>query len=487
MRFLRQSLMGLFLAALSLGLLAYAAQMIREAVQVRLDAAQTETRDSERVFAVGVTTVAPGREIPHLDAYGEIRARRTLELRAAASGWVIEMSDSFVEGGAVTAGDVLLRIDPVDAEAARDRVAADLADAEAEVRDAEAALRLARDELAAAEDQADLQARALTRQQDLEVRGVGTTAAVENAEMALGTSRQTVLARRQAVVQAEARVAQAATRLQRAGIALAEAERRVEDTVVTAPFDGLLTGVSLTLGRLVSANEQLATLIDPDQLEVSFRLSTAQYARLLRETGELAALPVEARLDVAGIDLVATGRIARDSAAVAEAQSGRLVFATLDAAPGFKPGDFVTVRIEEPALEQVVRLPAAALDGSGTVLALGEDNRLVEIDVDLVRRQGNDVLVRSPDLDGREIVTARTPLLGAGISVRPLRRDPGDGRLTEINEMLELTEERRARLISFVEGNARMSDEVKARVLLQLAEPRVPARMVRRLESRMGS
>ncbi len=377
MRFLRHSLMGLFLAAVTLGLLAYAGQMVRGAVQDRLAAERPDLPARERVFAVGVMTAEPGLQIPVLEAYGEIRARRTLELRAAASGRVVEIADSFVEGGEVRAGDVLLRIDPVDAEAARDRVAADLADAEAEVRDAEVGLRLARDDLAASREQADLQARALARQQDLEGRGVGTTAAVEGVELAVAAARQTVLARRQAVAQAEARIASAATQLRRAEIALAEAERRVEDTVVTAPFDGLLTDVALAQGRLVSANEQLATLIDPEQLEVAFRLSTAQYARLLGASGQLAALPVEARLDVAGIDLVASGRIARDSAAVAEGQTGRLAFATLDAAPGFKPGDFVTVRIEEPPMDRVVRLPAAALDGSDSVLALGPDDRLV--------------------------------------------------------------------------------------------------------------
>ena len=52
--------------------------------------------------------------------------------------------------------------------------------------------------------------------------------------------------------------------------------------------------------------------------------------------------------------------------------------------------------------------------------------------------------------------------------------------------MLELTEERRAKLVAFVEGNKRMPDEMKARVLAQLAEPQVPAKVVERIESRMG-
>ena len=52
--------------------------------------------------------------------------------------------------------------------------------------------------------------------------------------------------------------------------------------------------------------------------------------------------------------------------------------------------------------------------------------------------------------------------------------------------MVELTDERRAKLIAFVEGNQRMPTEAKERVLSQLAEPQVPARVVERIESRMG-
>ena len=96
----------------------------------------------------------------------------------------------------------------------------------------------------------------------------------------------------------------------------------------------------------------------------------------------------------------------------------------LDTARGFRPGDFVTVRVEEPAVRNVVRLPASAYDSDGHVLVLAEDDdRLEEISVDLVRRQGDDVLVRASGLAGREVVRELSPLLGPGIAVRPVLRD----------------------------------------------------------------
>ena len=99
----------------------------------------------------------------------------------------------------------------------------------------------------------------------------------------------------------------------------------------------------------------------------------------------------------------------------------------------------------------------------------------------VLRRVGDTVLVRG-NIAGREVVEARSPLLGAGISVKPLRK----GAAPQAPEMLELSQERRAKLVAFIEGNSRMPAEAKARALAQLAEPMVPAQMVERMESRMG-
>jgi hypothetical protein len=77
------------------------------------------------------------------------------------------------------------------------------------------ALELAVEDVAAARRQAELRARALARQADLLDRGVGSAAAVEDAELAAATAEQAVLSRRQAEAQAEARATDAETALER--------------------------------------------------------------------------------------------------------------------------------------------------------------------------------------------------------------------------------------------------------------------------------
>ena len=110
MRFLRQSLVGLFLLSLTLGLLVYAGALVRDAVEARLNDEPRVPEARERVFAVNVTPARFETVTPVLTAFGEVQSRRTLELRSAIEGTLIDLAPDFVEGGRVEAGEVLARI-----------------------------------------------------------------------------------------------------------------------------------------------------------------------------------------------------------------------------------------------------------------------------------------------------------------------------------------------------------------------------------------
>ena len=484
MRFLGRGLIGLLLFSLALGLLGLAGNTIKVAVQDRMNQEPRSQKARERTFAVKVVPAEVTSINPTLNAFGEIQSRKTLDLRMAASGQIQELSTNFVEGGSVTRGELLIRLDDSDHQTAVDLAENNLIDAKNEVMDSARNLSFSKEELAAAEEQEKLRRRALTRQKDLVERGVGTAAALENAELSASGATQAVLSRKAAVDQAKNRGAQAETRLVRAELALKDAKRKLEDTELYAEFSGLLSGVSLVKGGIVSANERLGQLIDPEVLEVSFKISTQQYTRLLNDNGELLKAPVSVALTNTEQGLNADGVIIRDSASVAKGQTGRQVYAKLTKSVGFKPGDFVAVKVEEPTLNWVVKLPSTALDASNKVLLLGEGERLEEAQVKLMRRQGNEVIVRSRDLSGKEIVAQRTPVLGAGIKVKAIRSGE-ENEVAEV-EMLELTEERRAKLISAIETNGYIPKTVKERIIGQLTQPKVPADVVARIESRMG-
>ena len=489
MRFLRRSLMGLFLLAATLGLLAFSGKMMYDAVQVRMAEEDRQRPARERVLSVNVITVETTSIAPKLTAFGEVRSRRTLDLRSSASGQIIEIADGFEDGGRVTAGQLLARIDPSDPQARLDVASADMSEAQATLREAGRAVEITRDELLAAQEQARLRDAALDRARDLRTRGVGTEAAVETAELAVSSAGQAVLARRQSLANAQSQLDRATTSLDRQAINLAEAKRALSETEIFADFTGTLTEVSAAQGSLVSNNERIARIIDTNDLELSFRVSTPQYARLLDENGALIRSQADVALDTMGVDLATTATITRESAEVGAGQTGRLLFARLDKPFGLRPGDFVTISITEPVLDRVAQIPATAFGNDQTVLVIGEDNRLSAMKVDLLRRQGDHVLVRARGLNGLTIVAERSPLLGVGIKVQPITPPTAGDQLSDAPaepEMITLSPERKAKLVAFIEGNNRMPADAKERILTQLEGDEVPAQVVTRLESRMG-
>jgi multidrug efflux pump subunit AcrA (membrane-fusion protein) len=492
MRFVLRGLTALVILAVALGALALAGWQVADALAARRAAEARAPAARERVYAAKVVPVTAGSVVPVMTAYGEVRARRTLDLRAPRGGTVAWIAPGFEDGAAVAAGQVLLRLDTADQVAARDLRAADLAQAEADEREAVRVLDLAGAELSAAEAQATLRRTALDRQRSLRDRGAGAEAAVEAAELALAQADQAVLSRRAALAQAEARIDQTATAVARARIALAEAQRAVDEGEVRAEFAGLLSAPAIAAGAVVASNQALGTIVDPAALEVAFRVSAAQYARIAGPDGAPLPLPVEAALDLGGVEVTAPGVVTRAAAVVGAGQTGRLVYAALDAGVAFRPGDFVTVRVTEPALSGVALLPAAAVAtrgaGGGAVLVLGPGERLEDAPVAVLRRQGDGVIVDAAGLAGREVVAERTPLLGAGIRIRPLRPAPEEGAPATPpgDDTVALSPEDRARLIALVEAATGMPEAARARLIAQLAQDRVPAALVARLEARRG-
>lgn len=488
MRFLARSLTGLLLLAVTLGLLGLAAVTLGNALRQSLDAGGPGRPAEERVVAANVITLTPQTITPRMTAFGKVEARRTLEVRTRAAGTVVWVSERFRNGLAVTEGEVLVRLDPAPAREALALAQADLTEAAADSTEAAAAVLLAQDDLTAAEAQAVLRRQALSRQEDLAARGAGSSQAVETAALAVSAADQAVLSRRQALASAQARVDQTAVAVTRAEIALAEAERVLAETDLRAGISGRVDGVTLVPGAVVSANEVLGRIVDPAALDVAVRLSTAQFGLLLDEAGALRGGTVTVILDGVAEGLM-TGKLDRMGAAVGEGQTGRLVYVALDEGPAgallVQPGDFVTVHIEEAPLPDAVMLPAAAVGRNGTLLALGPEDRLEEVSVEVLRQQGDAVIVAVGDLAGREVVQERSTFLGAGIRIRPIRPEAAASGGGALEDEVMLTPERRAALVALVEASAKMPEDMKSRLLQELQAETVPAEVIRRLERRM--
>ncbi len=481
MRFITRSLMGLMLMMLTLALLALAGNSIVSAFKNKSSSGFGNREARERVFTVEVVKIALGTQFPEIQTFGEVVSGRTLELRAAATGELVQMSDSFREGGLVKQGEILFQTDPANAQSRLLISENELAEAEADLADARRNLTLAKDEITAAENQLSLRKKAMERQDRLRQRGVGTNAAMEIAELATSNAEQALLSKRLSLANALAKIARAETLLGRRQINVDEASRLLADTTVKAEFDGVLSDISVVLGRLVSANEKLGSLIDPTALEIAFRVSNDEFRALAG--GGLQQAEVRVSL---GTDASFSGQIDRVSAAVAQGKTGRELFARVQNAAtlNIQPGDFVSVVVREPALENVAKIPAISASTSGEVLIVGDENRLENATVEILRKSGNDLIVRADDIEGRQLVLARAPQLGEGIRVNP--RSPG-GPAIEAKKMVKLDAGRRDKILTALKANKRLPEAVRDRLINQFEKDEVPADALERVESRMAA
>lgn len=205
--------------------------------------------DRPAVRVAEATAIAPGasaRGGSLLDASGYVIARRAATVSSKVTGKVAEVL--IEEGQQVTAGQVMARLDD-------SNIRASVAQAQAQVAAAEANLHLAQVGLTQAASREK-------RAQTLHAQGYVSDQSVEDAHNATDSARYNL-----ELMQRQAQVARAA---------LGVGQRGLEDTVVRAPFAGVVTVKAAQPGEMVSpvsagggfTRTGIGTVVDMDSLEV---------------------------------------------------------------------------------------------------------------------------------------------------------------------------------------------------------------------------
>lgn len=356
---------------------------------------------------------------PYLTLYGQTVSGRRVELRSLVSGEVLETGPAMREGGVVARGDVLLRVDPFQYRGALDEAEAKLAEARAKSREIDAAIESEQDALKRAREQLAIARRDLERAIPLAKKGTLSKKAADDRRMAVSEREQSLELRANNLEIQQARAAQQRAVISQLGWRVRQARRNLEDTVLKAPFDAYVTGVSAEAGRIVSANDQVATLLDVNWLDVRFTLSDRQYGRIIASEQTLIGRPVKVLWHVGDEPIVYPARIERVAAEIAAEKGGVEIYARLDD-PGsptpIRAGAFVEVQVPDRTYEKVVRLPQTALYGSDRVFVI-EGGRLKARAVAFVGAAGTQVLVRGEIAKGDRVITTRLPAAEDGLRV----------------------------------------------------------------------
>jgi membrane fusion protein (multidrug efflux system) len=501
MRYLSKLAYGLVLAILSLALVGAAGYRVFNAARGQDSPRPAPAR--ERAFQVTVAPIKTTAVSPVISAYGEVKAWRTLEIRASSPGPIAVISPKFRDGAKVRAGELLFQIDPRDASSGVADAQVAVAQAKAELGQAQDLLALTGLELGTAQRQLELRSGEHTRKQRLAKDGYVSSTEIDDSASAVVSAEQGLAVQRQSMLTAERRIEAASLALRRAEIALTNAQKTLSDTSYRAPFDGPLTDVVATLGRRVGLNERLGVLIDLGALEVAFRVRDDEFSRILVPggKGELRPLSLKIRLPLGKSFVDVPGKLTRASAVSNIDEGGYTLYAQVGADAGWalRPGDFVEVLLSEPELNAVV-LPTHAVTEDGRIFVLGANDRLEQIQGVVMRRSADNVIMNGLP-EGRQYVTARQPYLSAGVRVKPISTtltaapEPGgvsaagdikDSPPRAVTVMVELSAQRRQRLLAFIESSERLPPKMKAGILGRLAQPTVPQRMVDRIERRMN-
>ncbi len=371
----------------------------------------------ERVWPVEAVTIAIGTVTPTLTAYGTLDAARSVALRPLVGGEVVAIGPQLRDGAEVAAGDMLIEIDRFDYESALSEARANLDEAEARLAELEARVTLEETLLDNARSQLELGERDLARALELGDRGALSDRTVDERRLIVEQRRQQIIQRENTIAIEQARAAQQRAAIDRLRVVAARAERNLANTTLVAPFDGIISDPTVEVGRMVSANDAVATLLSSGDVEVRFTLTETDYAGLVSSGEDLLGRPAQVIWSAGGEDSAFPARIVRVAPRIDATRGGVDLIADLDRNPeALRPGAFVELRLADRTYEGVAVLPQTALYGTDTVYAI-VDGRLERRDVRVVALDGGDVLVRGDLDDGDVVLTSRITEVGDGLAV----------------------------------------------------------------------
>ena len=492
MNFLLRSFLGLIILGITLGFLIFGSFVLIEALKKRSEKSDNRRFQKERVFAVNVETLNKQIASPKILSYGEIYSKRMLEIRPLVSGRLDYVSEKFVEGGYVKSGDILFRLNQKDYLNELEIAEIDLEDTKAQLSEAISKLDYANLEFEVSESQLNLRKNALDRQTQLAESGLITSSQLENTQLAYSSSKQQFLNKQNLVKSSKNAIDKLKIQLKRRSISIDKAKRNLDETEIKAPFDGIIASVNILPGSVINKNEKLGTLLDPNSLEVMFNLSANEFARVIDKDGKLLNLDITAYLKLSNNDIPFSGKIERINPEIMNIGSGRKLFASINLGENktLRPGDFVVLEIKEPSLKNITVLPSSAVTIDGKIFILEEDNRLKEIEVNILRRQGNEVIVSGAPTD-KEYVMQRSPQLGNGLKIKPLRKKDREisnsVNLSKNNELVTISPEKQKKLINILDKLDRMPKSVKDRLYEEINSGKIKAKTLKRLEKNMSN
>jgi len=341
---------------------------------------------------VQVLRVQPATHEVTISAMGTVIPAREIVLESRVAGEIVFVNPEFSEGGFLKKGAEVLRIDPQDYSLA-------LTLAQARVKDAESKLRLLEEEAAAARD--EWRTLYHSRQKD-------------------DSGPPPLLVKKPQLSAAKAMLTAEKAEVQKARLNLARTKLRT-------PFNAIVQSKNVDIGSQVSGQEKLAELIGTDEywIQASIpveRLSWIKIPRSPAESGSKVRILYRNTHERSGriIKLLGAldteGRMAR---VLVEVQDPLGLKTAGNSQLPLLIGEYVRVEVEGRQLQNVYRIPRAALRDDANLWIVSDDGKLDIRDVKIVWRDAQSVLLREGLEPGDRLIVSdlASPILGMPVQV----------------------------------------------------------------------
>ncbi|MEM5500008.1 efflux RND transporter periplasmic adaptor subunit [Ahrensia kielensis] len=390
----------------------------------RLIAAKPERTARPKVdvqIPVQAVTITLGEQRPTINLFGEVAASRSLEIRPSVSGEIVSVNPDLGAGQRIEQGVELFLVDRIDFEAAVAEAKANLAQTDATIIENQANLSAEQGQLEFAESQLLLARADLKRADQLRKNGTLTQKEVDDRSLIASQREQAVSQRRNNIAVAQARLSQQQAVRERLELGVERAIRDLNNTVVRAPFSGVVRSSSVEIGRIVSANDVAVSIYDDAALDVRFTLTDAQYGRIAADGDPLIGRNVALKWAVGGTDYSYTGTVTRIGADIASERGGVDVFARIDENEELpvqlRPGAFVSIEVPDRLYENAARVPETAIFDSNTAYLI-IDGKLQARELHVAAYDGSDAIVTAGLSQGDRILSTRISEIEEGLAVR---------------------------------------------------------------------
>ncbi|HZM61846.1 MAG TPA: efflux RND transporter periplasmic adaptor subunit [Vicinamibacterales bacterium] len=318
-----------------------------------------------------------------VSASGKIQPKRQVNVSANTTGRVTRVAVE--EGQRVKAGQFLLEIDPRSLDAQLQRGEASVAAAQSSLQQSRASVQQTRALL-------ELARQNLKRTQELWKEQLTTREALERAENDVQVREAELKTREQEIQTNEQRI-----KVEEAG--LATTKYNLNQVIITAPMDGLVTrrsieeGETAVLGTMNNAGSVLLTIADMSILEAEVEVDETEIPSV--SLGQQAKVTIDAvpdrtfkgRVTEVGNSPIQT--TSQNTGGQRQATTFKVVITLAEEVPDVRPGFTCTAEITTATRKGVVAVPIQALtvremlyDPSGTLVR----------EVPQRRRRGSDVV-----------------------------------------------------------------------------------------------